>query len=110
MATIELKDLPLSEHVRLYAVLSNVKRIQILFALYHNPQSEDWMVSFTNLRRTLDMNAPSLTHHLRILQEAGLVENPLVREGGTYSQYRLTENGVKIVRKLKDDLTSTRNL
>jgi len=104
LKAIDFKKLPIDEHVRLYTVLSNANRIRILFALYHNPPSQEMMLSFSRLKETLDMNPALLNHHLKILLRSELIENPLIRQGATISQYHLTKKGHKTVKGMIEDL------
>lgn len=104
METINLQDLPISEYMRLYAALSNERRIQILFALYHNPASEVFMLSFIRLKKLLKISSAALSYHLKLLQDAGLLQNSLVRKENTVSQYHLTEKGLRLVGTLMKDL------
>jgi DNA-binding HxlR family transcriptional regulator len=99
---VNFGELPIDEYIRLYAALSDEKRLQILFAIYPNPDYE--FLSFNELKRAVKLGPGTLNYHLKLLQNQGLVENVLKRHGRTISQYKLTEKGLRIVEAMMRDL------
>jgi DNA-binding HxlR family transcriptional regulator len=89
---MDLLKLPIREHARIYAALSDEKRIEILLRLYDSK-----MMSFKELKEALHIPQGTLNYHLKMLETVGLIENVLERRSGTISQYRLTEKGRELV-------------
>ena len=52
-------------------------------------------VCVCNLTETFDLSQPTISHHLRILREAGLVE---ASRRGTWAYYRLVPEAVEALR------------
>src|SRR5438309_9591473 len=52
-------------------------------------------VCVCNLTATFDLSQPTISHHLRILREAGLVEST---RRGTWSYYRLVREAIDALR------------
>ena len=52
-------------------------------------------VCVCNLTATFDLSQPTISHHLKILREAGLVE---ARRRGTWSYYRLVPEAIDALR------------
>ena len=52
-------------------------------------------VCVCNLTETFDLSQPTISHHLKILREAGLVESS---RRGTWAYYRLVPEGIDALR------------
>src|SRR5437762_7420749 len=52
-------------------------------------------VCVCNLTETFDLSQPTISHHLKILREAGLVESS---RRGTWSYYRLVPDAIEALR------------
>jgi ArsR family transcriptional regulator len=52
-------------------------------------------VCVCNLTETFDLSQPTISHHLKVLREAGLVEST---RRGTWSYYRLVPDGIAALR------------
>jgi ArsR family transcriptional regulator len=52
-------------------------------------------VCVCNLTDTFELSQPTISHHLRILREAGLVES---RRRGTWAYYRLVPEAIEALR------------
>jgi ArsR family transcriptional regulator len=52
-------------------------------------------VCVCNLTETFDLSQPTISHHLKILREAGLVES---KRRGTWAYYRLVPEAVAALR------------
>jgi ArsR family transcriptional regulator, arsenate/arsenite/antimonite-responsive transcriptional repressor len=52
-------------------------------------------VCVCNLTETFDLSQPTISHHLKILREAGLVES---RRRGTWAYYRLVPEAIEALR------------
>ena len=54
------------------------------------------------LLEELSISQPTLSHHMKILCDSGIVVG---RKEGKWMHYRISPNGVQIARKYLDDLT-----
>lgn len=69
-------------HAAIFKALGDANRLRILATLARS-DDEVCVCDFTD---ALPLNQPTVSHHLRILREAGLVT---CRRGGTWVYYRL---------------------
>jgi len=86
---------PLSEPQReelaaRFKALSDPTRVAII-----NSLSAADEVCVCNLTATFDLSQPTISHHLKILREAGLVESS---RRGTWAYYRLVPEAVAALR------------
>lgn len=86
---------PLSEPQReevaaRFKALSDPTRVAII-----NSLSAAAEVCVCNLTATFDLSQPTISHHLRILREAGLVESS---RRGTWAYYRLVPEAIEALR------------
>ena len=73
---------PDDQTVRLFQVLGNRIRLRILWLLAHreefgveiDPCCDGEVVRVCSIKALFDISAPDLSHHLKVLREAGLVE------------------------------------
>ena len=73
-----------------FKALSDPTRVAIV-----NSLSAADEVCVCNLTATFDLSQPTISHHLRILREAGLVEST---RRGTWSYYRLVPEAIDALR------------
>ena len=78
---------------KLFHSLANKNRLRILNLLVeeHSP------LTFTQLKRTLDLNPNTLSFHLEVLKDCGLVRNSLRKTSSGYSYYEITEQGRRYI-------------
>ena len=86
---------PLSEPQReeiagRFKALSDPTRVAII-----NSLSAADEVCVCNLTATFDLSQPTISHHLKILREAGLVESS---RRGTWAYYRLVPEAIEVLR------------
>jgi len=86
---------PLSEHDRellaaRFKALADPTRVAII-----NSLSAADEVCVCNLTATFDLSQPTISHHLKILREAGLVESS---RRGTWAYYRLVPEAIDALR------------
>ncbi len=89
----ETVPLTVSERDQLAArfkALSDPTRVAII-----NSLSAAEEVCVCNLTETFDLSQPTISHHLRILREAGLVESS---RRGTWAYYRLVPEAIAALR------------
>lgn len=74
---------------KLFHSLANKNRLRILelLAEQHSP------MTFTQLKRMLDLNPNTLSFHLEVLKDSELVRNSLKKTSSGYSYYEITEKG-----------------
>ena len=86
---------PLSESDRellaaRFKALADPTRVAII-----NSLSAEDEVCVCNLTATFDLSQPTISHHLKILREAGLVESS---RRGTWAYYRLVPEAIDALR------------
>ena len=89
----EMEPLTVPERVNLAAqfkALADPTRVAII-----NSLSAAEEVCVCNLTETFELSQPTISHHLRILREAGLVESS---RRGTWSYYRLVPEAIAALR------------
>lgn len=87
-ATVELlrtrpEDETFSDVSGLFALMSDSTRLRILWLLCH---TEECVV---NIAAATEMSSPAVSHHLRLLRQAGLIKS---RRDGKEVYYTLTDN------------------
>lgn len=92
----EIPELDLTSEVLLFKALADAHRLTILTTL-DRATGEVCVCDFTD---ALPLNQPTVSHHLRILREAGLVT---CERRGTWVYYRLASGARE---RLRDLLTS----
>ncbi len=91
---------PDGETAKLFRVLGHPVRLRILWLLAHkhdfgfmdNPCCDDDVVCVCRIKALFDISAPDLSHHLRVLREAGLVE---ARRTGIWTHYTLCPTALR---------------
>lgn len=73
-----------------FKALADPTRVAIINCL---AQADE--VCVCNLTDTFDLSQPTISHHLRILREAGLVES---QRRGTWAYYRLVPEAIDALR------------
>lgn len=83
-----------------FKALEDDSRVAIVVALMKNDK-----MTFTELKQLFDMNSSSLSYHLSILQDAGLVDNILqFGKEGHYSFYSVTDMTKSTLESLYDNI------
>lgn len=65
---MDISKLPISDYVRLYAAISDEKRIEILFTLYPDKHPRSKMLSFNRLKKAVRLGSSTLDYHLKLLE------------------------------------------
>lgn len=86
----------LRRKLKIYSALDNEDRLNILIALYANPD-----ISFSELARNVNIDKPLLAYHVGLLRHIGLIESKYERDGRKTTKYRLTDQAVKVFEELK---------
>ena len=80
----------------LFQQLGDPTRLKILCLLAHSEQCVN------NIALTVNMSAPAVSHHLRVLRQTGLITN---RRDGKEIYYKLAEDKkASLVHKIIDDV------
>ena len=87
----------------LFHLLGNKHRLEILLALdngHHGKSSPSPYYSFTELKEKLSYNSRTLSFHLGVLQDAGMVSRVVKEnERGHHAMYQITESGRELLRR-----------
>ncbi|WP_414941813.1 ArsR/SmtB family transcription factor [Amycolatopsis sp. cmx-11-51] len=79
---------------KLFKALSDPVRIRLLSMVRYSPGGE---ACFCDLAEEFDMPQPSLSHHLRVLVTAGILER---ERRGTWSWYRIVASPLETLESL----------
>lgn len=86
-----------TEIAKIFKALGDERRVEILHILVHGEKCG------CHLLDKLDITQPTLSHHMKILCEAGLV-NP--KKDGKWTHYSISKEGSETLRELVESLTS----
>jgi ArsR family transcriptional regulator, arsenate/arsenite/antimonite-responsive transcriptional repressor len=86
----EAEALRLAEAIR---VLADPARLRLLSIIAASPRAEACVCDLTEL---VDLSQPTVSHHLKVLQEAGLVER---EQRGRWAYYRLESDALHELRE-----------
>ncbi len=92
------KDFPKEVKLAIKA-LDDETRLSILVLLMENMK-----MTFTELKKSLDLNSSSLSNHLSIMQDGGLVDNFLKWNKDSYSYYAITTMAKDLLKSIFDTI------
>jgi len=75
-------------------VIADPARLRLLSLIHAQPESE---ACVCNLTAPLGLTQPTISHHLRVLREAGLVER---EQRGSWAYYRIAADQLALLRGL----------
>lgn len=84
---------------QIFKALGDVNRVHILKILQNGERCA------CELLRELDVTQPTLSHHMKILCESGIVN---ARKEGTWMHYTISAEGAKIAQDALKQLTTVR--
>ncbi len=88
------KEIP--EEIKLsIKALADDTRLSILILLLKKKK-----MSFTKLKETLNLSSSSLSNHLAIMQDGGIVNNFLEWNEKSYSYYKVTDLGINLIKSI----------
>ncbi len=91
---IDSKGIP--EEVKLsIKALADDTRLSIVMLLLENDR-----MAFSQLKQTLNLSSSSLSNHLTLLQDGGIVNNFLELKNNKYSYYTMTEMGTNLIKSI----------
>lgn len=85
-----------SEIAKVFKALGDERRIEILQILVHGQKCA------CHLLNQFEITQPTLSHHMKILCEAGIVD---ANKAGKWTHYSISKEGSEMVRELFDSLT-----
>lgn len=83
------------DNAKIFKAFCDPNRLKILEILQNGEQCA------CNLLDTLEIGQPTLSHHMKILCESGIVEN---RRDAKWVYYRLSRKGVDYTKRLLEDI------
>ena len=86
--------------INLFKALCDENRLQILRLL------QDGEKCACKLLEELNITQPTLSHHMKILCDSGIVEG---RKEGKWTHYKISNDGRNNALKLLEEITSTQN-
>ena len=90
------QDISFVKTAEIFQLISDATRLKILWLLCHHE------TCVNNIAVMVNMSSPAVSHHLRLLKAASLIEN---RRAGKEMYYRLASNTqAKLVHKALDDI------
>ena len=90
------QDKSFAKAADVFQLISDATRLKILWLLCHHE------TCVNNIAVTVNMSSPAVSHHLRLLKQASLIEN---RRLGKEMYYQLAQNAqAKLVHKALDDI------
>ena len=85
-----------NEVAAIFSILCDGTRIRILWLLCHSEECVN------NIAAAVDMSAPAVSHHLKVLSKAGLLTKKRI---GKETHYRLADTKeAKLVHRMIDDI------
>ncbi|MGZ3498191.1 MAG: ArsR/SmtB family transcription factor [Vulcanimicrobiaceae bacterium] len=86
-----------AQHAEIFKALADAHRLKV-FATIANADEE---VCVCDLTATLPLLQPTVSHHLRVLKEAGLIVG---ERRGTWVYYRLAPGALDLLRDVIEDI------
>jgi len=96
-------DAELRKRLKVYRAIDNNHRLNILTTLFDEPD-----IAFNDLARKTEIERGLLAYHMGVLKDVGLVESEYERRSKKSSKYRLTNEGIEILKEFKLDEISTK--
>lgn len=90
-----LSDADAAGHAAILKALADPNRLRILALLAAQPNAEPLCVC--DVEESFDLSQPTISHHLKVLREAGLVS---VTKRGLWHHFAVTPEGLAPVRSL----------
>ena len=82
----------LEDQARIFKAIGNPARLEILSAIANHNND----VCACDFEELVDLSQPTVSHHIKILMKAGLVEK---RKDGTWNYYRVRPDTIQLLRK-----------
>ena len=89
-------DTKIRKRLKVYRAIDNDHRLNILITLFNEPD-----IAFNDLARKTEIERGLLAYHIGVLKGVRLIESEYERISKKSSKYRLTEEGIKILKEFK---------
>ena len=96
-------DIKARQKLKIYRAIDNDYRLNVFTRLHDEPD-----IAFNDLAKKLMINRALLAYHVGVLKDVGLIESTYERRSKKSSKYRLTDEGIKILKEFKLVKTSTK--
>lgn len=91
------------QKLKAYRAIDNDYRLNVLTRLHDEPD-----IAFNDLAKKVMIDRALLAYHVGVLKDVGLIESKYERRSKKSSKYRLTDEGIKILKEFKLVKTSTK--
>ena len=96
-------DVKVRQRLKVYRAIDNDHRLDVLTRLRDEPD-----IAFNDLAKKLRIDRGLLAYHVGVLKDVGLIECEYERRSKKSSKYRLTDEGVKILKEFELFKNSTK--
>ena len=96
-------DAKTRKRLKVYRAIDNDHRLNILTTLFDEPD-----IAFNDLARKTEIERGLLAYHIGVLKDVGLIKSEYERRSKKSSKYRLTGEGIKVLKEFKLDESSTK--
>ena len=96
-------DAELRKRLKVYRTIDNDHRLNILTTLFDEPD-----IAFNDLARKTEIERGLLAYHMGVMKDVGLVKSEYERRSKKSSKYRLTEEGMEVIKEFKLDKISAK--
>lgn len=94
-------DITFEQQAKIFKALSDERRLQILELLKNGEECA------CNLGQQLDMAQSTLSYHMKILCESGIIDS---RQDGKWTHYKISEKGSRFAVELLKSITTPNTL
>lgn len=96
-------DVKTRQKLKVYRAIDNDYRLNVLTRLRDEPD-----IAFNDLAKKMRIDRALLAYHVGVLKDVGLIKSKYERRSKKSSKYRLTDEGIKILKEFKLVKTSTK--
>lgn len=103
ISSVSNMDVKARQKLKVYRAIDNDYRLNVLTRLRDEPD-----IAFNDLAKKVRIDRALLAYHVGVLKDVGLIESKYERRSKKSSKYRLTDEGIKILKEFKLVKTSTK--
>ena len=103
ISSVSNMDVKARQKLKVYRAIDNDYRLNVLTRLRDEPD-----IAFNDLAKKVMIDRALLAYHVGVLKDVGLIESKYERRSKKSSKYRLTDEGIKILKEFKLVKTSTK--
>jgi len=89
-------DARVSRRLKVYRAIDSDYRLNILTILHDEPD-----IAFNNLAKKVGIERGLLAYHVGVLKGVGLIESEYERRSKESTKYRITDEGMKILKEFR---------